>query len=273
MRTKNYCATQDISLAQQAVGVTSKYWNVGQTINIAFIEGTQDQQDFVKKTAKLWLDHANLDFNYTHDLLESDIRIAFMEGRGSWSYIGKDNLHIKKDEPTMNFGWLDQAVVLHEFGHMLGLGHEHQNPNKPIEWDIDALVADLSQPPNNWTREQIQFNIINRYDPNSVDATALDSESIMMYQIPSRWTKNNFSAGFNEELSETDVMFISAIYPETINIPDKELLTHVFQTRKELKKLKEITVVRIGALFGLPTNQKLRKRHNVDIVARHLNLK
>lgn len=40
-------------------------------------------------------------------------------------------------EPTMNLAWIrdtedindtDKGSILHEFGHVLGLGHEHQSP-------------------------------------------------------------------------------------------------------------------------------------------------
>ena len=49
----------------------------------------------------------------------------------------------------MNYGWLTpdsdddelRRVVLHEFGHALGLIHEHQNPEGGIEWNEPAVKA------------------------------------------------------------------------------------------------------------------------------------
>ena len=49
---------------------------------------------------------------------------------GSWSYIGTDALHIPKESKTMNLGFIDRSTVMHEFGHALGLIHEHQSPFK-----------------------------------------------------------------------------------------------------------------------------------------------
>lgn len=40
----------------------------------------------------------------------------------------------------MNLGWFDVSAVLHEFGYVLGMIHEHQSPlDKPIDWNQKAL--------------------------------------------------------------------------------------------------------------------------------------
>jgi hypothetical protein len=48
----------------------------------------------------------------------------------------------------------DDAACVHEFGHALGLIHEHQNPNRAIQWNRDAVINDLQGPPNNWDLKQ-----------------------------------------------------------------------------------------------------------------------
>ncbi len=85
---------------------------------------------------------------------DADIRVAFQQGNGSWSYLGTVCRQIRVDQPTMNYGWLTpdstddelRRVVLHEFGHALGLIHEHQSPNRPISWSRAAVIAELSGP-------------------------------------------------------------------------------------------------------------------------------
>jgi hypothetical protein len=104
-------------------------------------------------------------------------------------------------------------VVAHEFGHAMGLIHEHQNPQKPINWNRAAVIADLSKPPNKWDLPTIENNIFKRYDPAAVSSTPTDKLSIMMYPIPAAWTNDGFSAGLNRELSETDRDFIRTAYP------------------------------------------------------------
>ena len=69
----------------------------------------------------------------------------------------------------MNFGWLDEAVVLHEFGHAIGLAHEHQNPDKGIKWNEDAVIRDLSGPPNNWDVATIRHNVLNKYAHDQIN--------------------------------------------------------------------------------------------------------
>ena len=52
-----------------------------------------------------------------------------------------------------------------------------------------------------------------RYEKEELDATSLDSDSIMMYPIPKAWTLDQFSAGLNGEISEKDKQLIRSVYP------------------------------------------------------------
>ena len=45
----------------------------------------------------------------------------------------------------MNLGFVDRGTVLHEFGHSLGLIHEHQSPFKGgFEWNRDEVSTLIS---------------------------------------------------------------------------------------------------------------------------------
>ena len=198
-------------------------WPIGSVIKVKFVGGDPALQERVKKVAKEWVgtNMANLVFNFV-DSGDADIRVAFQQGDGSWSYLGTMCRQIPKTEPTMNYGWLTpqstddelRRVVLHEFGHALGLIHEHQNPLRPIQWNRDAVTRDLSGPPNNWNPQQIETNIFKKYEPGQVTATDVDATSIMMYPIPKAWTTDGFSADLNKELSTKDKELIKTAYPQ-----------------------------------------------------------
>lgn len=207
--------------ATKAALVKDSKWAPGDTISISFLDGTKEQKDLVRRFAQGWIDGlANLKFSW-QEPPNTDIRISF-RFRGSWSVIGTTCRKVMpKTEPTMNFGWLDpgisdekaRQVILHEFGHALGLIHEHQNPNKAIDWNKPAVIADLKGPPNNWDEAKIEHNMFEVYPPNTIAGTSLDSTSIMMYRIPKAWTNDGTSAEFNSELSATDKTFIRKQYP------------------------------------------------------------
>ena len=194
-------------------------WPPGSTVTIKFLGGSPTLKERVKNVALVWTTIANLRFDFVQEG-DADIRIAFEQGRGSWSYLGTVALQIDPSEPTMNYGWLtddstdDQVrrVVLHEFGHALGLIHEHQNPNRAIQWNRDAVINDLQGPPNNWDLETIENNMFRKYDPASVHSSPVDADSIMMYPIPLSWTLDGFSAGLNTDLTETDKQIVRESY-------------------------------------------------------------
>ncbi|MDC0744060.1 hypothetical protein [Polyangium mundeleinium] len=119
----------------------------------------------------------------------------------------------------MNFGGFGEdtpderirAVVLHEFGHALGLTHEHMSPAAGIHWNEEQVYADLSGPPNHWSREIIQKNIFAvREDTNY---TTFDPSSIMLYRIKKSWNFDGLEVGWNNDLSPTDRAFIRQQYP------------------------------------------------------------
>jgi hypothetical protein len=122
----------------------------------------------------------------------------------------------------MNYGWLTpdstneeySRVVLHEFGHALGLVHEHQTPAGGIRWNRDAVIRDLSGPPNRWDIPTIEHNVLNRYsEPEVTQYTQFDPKSIMLYAFPSHWTLDNMTFPSNTVLSDTDKSFIAGQYP------------------------------------------------------------
>jgi hypothetical protein len=121
----------------------------------------------------------------------------------------------------MNFGWLTPAtqeseyerVVLHEFGHALGLLHEHQNPAGSIPWNVEAVYSYYRET-QGWDQQKTYNNVIRKYNEEETNHTRYDSRSIMEYPIPEELTLNGFHVGWNRNLSETDKLFIRSQYGE-----------------------------------------------------------
>lgn len=198
----------------EAAAERAKLWLPGRTLRVAFLDGTTEAQALVAHYARQWCDYANIHFDFGHHA-RAEIRIAFRDD-GSWSAIGTDALVeelFPADEPTMNFGWLDEAVVLHEFGHALGLIHEHQSPAQAIQWDEAAVIAYLAGPPNYWPAERTRANVFERYSVTQTQYTDFDPSSIMLYYFPPEFTLNRQQFTQNTVLSEQDKHFIAQCYP------------------------------------------------------------
>jgi len=226
----------DNSKIARAIGTRSKYWQEGRTISVSFMGGTQPQIDLVKQGISQLMGFINLRFVYVVD--HGDIRISFVEGGGSWSYLGTDAKYVPKSSPTMNFGWLhpstptDIGTVKHELTHMIGANHEHQFPNG-ITFILEEIKKDLQH----WTDQDIINNIIRQSDPSKVDTTEdLDLNSIMLYAFPARWNKEGISTKVNTDWSLEDRKFWSNIYPKKDKY--KEALQRVYADKNIVDLLK-----------------------------------
>ena len=198
-------------------------WTPGETITVTFLDGDRAVQDRVEQYAADWTapGRAGLALDFAEGEDKADIRISFQR-EGSWSVLGKSCRYVTEQaEPTMNYGWLDanstteeiQRVVRHEFGHAMGLIHEHQTPEGGIQWNRPAVIEALSGPPSNWTEEEIEFNVLRPAEAGEHNYTEFDDKSIMLYPFPPEWTLDGFTGGSNIDLSATDVTFIHEQYP------------------------------------------------------------
>lgn len=191
----------------------------------------------VIRLASRWSQYGNIYFQRsTWD--DADIRVRFREV-GSWSYVGTSAKHVPTDQETMNLAlsFLRQSdgfsgTVIHEFGHAIGLHHEHVSPEVAYDWNEAQIIADMQQ--QGWSAEQTRLNIIDNllkgHSRSAFFTTTFDPKSIMIYTIPKSWVSAANAAnptlcpdadktlfycvGNNTELSELDKQGIARFYPK-----------------------------------------------------------
>lgn len=195
-----------------------KMWAPGRELKIAFLGNVNSEvKNKIIKYANQWLSYVNLKFDFVAGSA-GDLRISTEEG-GSWSYLGTDARLISSDEATMNYGWLypetpDQEysrVVLHEFGHALGAIHEHQRPEAGIPWDRPKVYEYYAA--QGWSKEDVDRNVLDKYNADQLNSSAYDRTSIMHYAVPEELTVGDWHVGWNTVLSPTDMAHMRKLYP------------------------------------------------------------
>lgn len=212
------------------ISLISKMWVNGTDLTYFFFKdlarrGDSEQEQAVRDAFNTWKQVGiGLTFREVDNAADAIIKISFDHNDGSWSYVGRDCIQHAADpsKPTTNFGWdlttsYGKDTALHELGHVLGFPHEHQNPRAGIVWDEEKIYASFGGPPNNWSREEIHWNIIRKIPENTVDGSSWDKNSIMHYQ---------FKAGLIKEPSEFQT--IPLIPSEGLSSVDKETVKRFY---------------------------------------------
>ena len=169
--------------------------------------------------------YVNLTFVFKPNPINKyDVFIDFDSANGNWSYVGTQC----KDPPqkkTMNLASFKFSVIMHEFGHVLGLHHEHQRPNMPIQWNYNILYT-WGLITMGWDKEKIDTQIVKPLNSDEINDISIfkkgtveqilmeyDPNSIMLYSFPAYLTVNGIGTPQNKILSMKDVAYLNALYP------------------------------------------------------------
>ena len=169
--------------------------------------------------------YANITFDFGNHST-SDIRVSFIQGGGHKSRLGNFTTDFRQDQPTMNLDINDgteedefSRSILHEFGHALGMVHEHQSPARGIPWDKDKVYEYYSIH-HGWDSKKVDINVLGRYSKQHTNFTKFDPDSIMMYEVPACLTTNGQAIrGHNCKLSKRDKSYIATLYPGVVSMP------------------------------------------------------
>jgi hypothetical protein len=219
-----------------------RLWGVGQTLHICFTDPSPaEMRARIARIADEWTQYANLHFDFGSNPADPqmcapgkeksyDITISFRGATMSASYVGT----LSRDHyPSMMLPGFDipnqagvsdrnyRRVVLHEFGHAIGLQHELQSPNANCYNEINWSTAEAFYKAKGWSDQDIKDNfqpMSNEYRTaqNALKATPFDKLSIMKYFIPSRFLKKGEASPCyspqNYDLSPTDKQWVAALY-------------------------------------------------------------
>lgn len=202
-------------------GLADNYylWDNGKTLYIRFLSGSAQMQEKVKTIAKQWEQYANIHFEFI-TVGASHIRINLDDKGGHNSMIGTLANMAGPNEKTMNFDTTDfrtyaamYRTVIHEFGHAIGLLHEHYSPIAGIPWKKEVVYAELKRT-QGWDKETVDANLFQQYNLSYTNGTKYDRFSIMHYPVFARWTTNNYAVDWNNQLSTGDKELIAVLYPK-----------------------------------------------------------
>lgn len=193
-------------------------WNK-ETLRVFFVDiKDENLKEKTLKIANKWSRYSNIKFELSKSIFRSEIRVSFYAKNGYSSAVGnqaKDKSYLRK--PTLSLQNLQKQsdaefkrVVLHEFGHAIGLQHELQSPASTIDWD-SIKVYDYYLKVYKWDKAMVNHNILTKI--NTEDYTDFDSKSIMIYAIPDSLTKNHTAIPWPSDLSNTDKKTIGKFYP------------------------------------------------------------
>lgn len=194
----------------RAVGIKNVYYKPGSELKIQII-GTQkfktDVQAVLTNYAQPYI---NLKFKFVDT--GGDVTIDNNYSGGGVARC----LGCRK--PSISISSAQVGLVLHEFGHALGMQHEMKNPNIKLTWIESVLLALYKDA--NFVKSQITSTI----DPKTVNALAFDKNSIMIYMLPASTNKEGIAMGRGERYTDIDRQWLELTYgkPSQPPPPGKE---------------------------------------------------
>lgn len=248
----DHLLSPEISAA--GVGNKHKLWPTGSTLTVEFWGGTPQMHAAVIKHALEM--RVNLHYEWriqgkgqsgesgTASLPEklADIRISFIEGAGSWSFIGMDALKVGPNAATMNFGWLAWAfengnlnevrrVIQHEWLHLLGVKHEQHHIHCPFVMNETGYQYFESI---GWTREQAFRTYMLKFPVEKSALTPYNEKSLSLYWALADHDLHGRGLPYNDSMSQGDYDWIQRYYGLLNKPQEPRIITPTIEGEKSI---------------------------------------
>jgi serralysin len=220
----------DSYVKQRGLWVKNIHWKAGDTIPVYFLNGTKETKALIKHYAREWEKYGNFKFHFhkgrkTGNAQSINIHIqAPHERRQGICGTALLGAGFTDNRPAMRLECLDSRVILHEFGHSLGLYHEQNNPNIRNFLNREEAYR-FFQNSYGYSRKFLDDNIFNLKTSKRYDWSEFDKSSIMIYTIPGNVFLDGKPSLRNVFLSKGDHATIRRIYPGKQNVDDSEMIT------------------------------------------------
>lgn len=196
-------------------------WDNGKVLKVRIMTNSPRYKAMIIKYAKEWEKYANIKFDFI-EVGDSHIRVVLTgnDGGGNYSLLGTQALNRAQDEHTLHLDTTSfispeytYTAIVHEFGHAIGLMHEHMSPTSGIKWDKNRVYAAYKMN-QGWSKEMVDAQLFRKFNVSYTNGTKYDKASIMHYPI-SRWeTLDGYYVDWNYKISEGDKQLIGALYPK-----------------------------------------------------------
>lgn len=226
MNAPAFQVPMDGVIAPQFVAVmTSKWWRSEKKLfTFAFMRSVSSAvADRIAAFANIWNKYSALSFAWTNDRAAADFRIDF-KADGYWSYMGTDCKSIPANQNTMNLQGMNSTtfseregmrVIPHEFGHAIGMPHEHTRSAIVARLDPQKTIA-VFRRDQGWNEQTVRAQILTPIAESALHAaTAPDESSIMCYWFTGECTKDGRPIVGGSTLSDLDKQYAAKIWPKT----------------------------------------------------------
>lgn len=215
-------------ISEAFVAEKGTLWKPNQTLYIHLLDANKKEFIQIKTIAQEWLKYTSLKPQFimgkptkkevTH------IRIQLGKGILNNSSRGTRALLEKKTEATMHlvalrYSWISEKrkrrLILHEFGHALGLLHEFENPTLPYQWTkkgLTQICKGIFKPLKKCVLKLTQKN------KDIFFFSTFDQDSILNYEILPYMTREGVHIKKTYKLSDKDIKGISLLYPKKKNL-------------------------------------------------------